>query len=102
MFGIEPHSLIMGLALGVPVVHARSLLHGRKGWMFRDIGLPEWLFDIDKTSSAELTGAVMNIYQNYPVAKQKAKKAMQFVADRQKATMQVVRKHVKLTSQPTR
>lgn len=69
MFGIEPHSLIMGLALGVPVVHARSLAHGRKGWMFRDIGLPEWLFDIDKVSSAEITKAVMNIHQDYPAAK---------------------------------
>ncbi|WP_164851406.1 polysaccharide pyruvyl transferase family protein [Larkinella soli] len=98
MFGIEPHSLIMGLALGVPVVHARSLLHGRKGWMFRDIGLPEWLFDIDKASSAEITKAVMDIHQDYPAAKAKVKKAMQFVADRQKATMQVVRNTVKLTA----
>jgi polysaccharide pyruvyl transferase WcaK-like protein len=70
--------------------------------MFRDIGLPEWLFDIDKTSSAEITKAVMDIHQNYPAAKEKAKKAMQFVADRQKSTMQVVRKHVKLIGPPTR
>ncbi len=98
MFGIEPHSLIMGLALGVPVVHARALSYGRKGWMFRDIGLNDWLFDIDKASSAEITKAVMDIHKNYPVAKEKAKKAMQFVVDQQKATMQVVRKNVKLSN----
>lgn len=98
MFGIEPHSLIMGLALGVPVVHARALSHGRKGWMFRDIGLPEWLFDIDAASSADITKAVMAIHRDYPAAKAKVKKAMTFVADRQKATMQVVRKTLKLPS----
>lgn len=98
MFGIEPHSLIMGLALGVPVVHARALSHGRKGWMFRDIGLPEWLFDIDQASSADITRAVMNIHRDYPAAKAKVKKAMQFVAERQKAGMQVIRKNVKLTA----
>lgn len=98
MFGIEPHSLIMGLALGVPVVHARSLAHGRKGWMFRDIGLPEWLFDIDKASSADITKAVMDIHKDYPAAKARVKKAMTFVADRQKVTMQTVRKTLKLTA----
>jgi polysaccharide pyruvyl transferase WcaK-like protein len=92
MFGIEPHSLIMGLALGIPVVHASSLAHGRKGWMFRDIGLPEWLFDIDKASSAELTEAVMKIYKDYPAAKAKAQKAMAFVKDRQKESMSVIKK----------
>ena len=96
MFGIEPHSLIMGLALGVPVVHARALSHGRKGWMFRDIGLPEWLFDIDQASAKEMTSAVMNIHQNYPLAKEKVRKAMAFVTSRQKEGMQVIRKNVKL------
>lgn len=92
MFGMEPHSLIMGLALGVPVVHARPLKHGRKGWMFRDIGVPEWLFEIDQDLSTAITGAVMAIHQNYPVAKAKAKKAMDFVKNRQKETMSTVKK----------
>ncbi|WP_428667333.1 polysaccharide pyruvyl transferase family protein [Runella sp.] len=91
-FGMEPHSLIMALALGVPVVHARSLKHGRKGWMFRDIGLPEWLFEIDQASAADITGAVLNIYQDYPAAKAKVQKAMLFVKERQKASMAVVKK----------
>ncbi|MGA0559154.1 polysaccharide pyruvyl transferase family protein [Larkinella sp. VNQ87] len=98
MFGIEPHSLIMGLALGVPVVHARPLVHGRKGWMFRDIGLPEWLFDIDAAPASAMTEQVLKIHQNYPSAKEKVRKAMAFVAERQQAGMQVIRKNIKLTS----
>lgn len=74
------------------------LSHGRKGWMFRDISLPEWLFNIDAVSSADITKAVMAIHRDYPAAKAKVKKAMTFVADQQKATMQVVRKTLKSTS----
>nr|WP_293837465.1 polysaccharide pyruvyl transferase family protein [uncultured Arsenicibacter sp.] len=92
MFGMEPHSLIMGLALGVPVVHARSLKHGRKGWMFRDIGVPEWLFEIDQDSSSDITGAVLSIYKDYKTAKVKAQKAMDVVKSRQKETMAIVQK----------
>lgn len=98
VYGMEPHSLIMALALGVPVIHARSIWHGRKGWMFRDIGLNEWLFDINTTSADTMNTTLMQIHQNYPKAKEKARMAMQVVADRQKASMQVVRKLVKLTS----
>ncbi|MDF7816662.1 polysaccharide pyruvyl transferase family protein [Runella sp. MFBS21] len=92
MFGMEPHSLIMGLALGVPVVHARPLKHGRKGWMFRDIGVPEWLFEIDQAPASDITGAVLTIYKDYKTAKAKAQKAMDVVRNRQKETMAVVKK----------
>ncbi|WP_373331207.1 polysaccharide pyruvyl transferase family protein [Salmonirosea aquatica] len=92
IFGMEPHSLIMGLALGVPIIHARPLAHGRKGWMFRDIGLPEWLFDIDRVSSEQLIDTLMTIEKGYPQAKNKVTKAMAYVAERQKATMETVAK----------
>ncbi len=98
MFGIEPHSLIMGLALGVPVVHARALSHGRKGWMFRDIGLADWLFDIDQSTAADWSKQLLAIHRDYPTAKEKVRKAMAFVQQRQADTMQVVRKAVGLTA----
>lgn len=97
LFGMEPHSLIMGLAVGVPVLHARPVRHGRKGWMFRDIGLPEWLFDIDAASPADLNRELTAIVRDYSLAKDKVRKAMQVVAGRQKESMQVVRKTIKLT-----
>jgi polysaccharide pyruvyl transferase WcaK-like protein len=92
IFGMEPHSLIMGLALGVPIIHARPVAHGRKGWMFRDIGLPEWLFEIDQVSEKELINTLMAIQKDYPLAKSKVKKAMDYVAQRQKATMETIAK----------
>ncbi|GAB3166539.1 polysaccharide pyruvyl transferase family protein [Telluribacter humicola] len=92
IFGMEPHSLIMGLALGVPILHARPVAHGRKGWMFRDIGLPEWLFDIDQAPASAMIDELIKIHKDYPLAKKKVKDAMAVVAKRQQETMAVVKK----------
>ncbi len=43
----EPHSPIIALANGTPIIHTYSEFHSPKCWMFKDIGLPEWLLEID-------------------------------------------------------
>ncbi|WP_138991739.1 polysaccharide pyruvyl transferase family protein [Larkinella sp. C7] len=98
LIGMEPHSLIMGLALGKPVVHVRSHFHGRKGWMFRDIGLPEWLFEVDESPASAWIDQLSKIHRDYPAAKAKAQKAMAFVQKRQSESMMAVRKIVGLPS----
>lgn len=90
-FGMEPHTLIMALTLGVPILHARPVSNGRKGWMFRDIGLPEWLFDIDKVTADELVAALSEIMAHYAAAKEKVNTAMSIVKDRQEKTMQYIK-----------
>jgi polysaccharide pyruvyl transferase WcaK-like protein len=87
VFGMEPHTLIMALTLGVPILHASPVSNGRKGWMFRDIGLPEWLFDIDVVKADELVSALSTIVKNYPMAKAKVKAAMAVVEERQRTSM---------------
>lgn len=74
----------------------RSLKHGRKKWMFRDIGVPEWLFEIDQAPSSDITGAVLSIYKDYKTGKVKAQKAMDVVKSRQKETMAIVKKLAKV------
>ena len=96
MFGMEPHSLIMGMALGVPVLHVRSVSHGRKGWMFRDIGVPEWLFEIDESKASEWMTQLLKIHKDYSFAKAKVKKAMAFVNLKQTESMAAIRKIVVL------
>ncbi|WP_345954924.1 polysaccharide pyruvyl transferase family protein [Mucilaginibacter sp. PAMB04168] len=95
VMGMEPHSLIMALAVGVPVIHTCPFSFGKKGWMFRDIGLPEWLFDIDKDDTATMQQALFHIHNNYTAARNKAAKAMQFVRQRQKDAMQVLKLSIK-------
>jgi polysaccharide pyruvyl transferase WcaK-like protein len=88
----EPHSCIIGLAMGTPILHPRSLFHGPKGWMFKDIGLEEWLFDIDAVPAQAIIDALLAIHADYPAALGKVREAMAFVESRQAATMEVVRR----------
>lgn len=88
----EPHSLIIALANGTPIIHTYSEFHSPKCWMFRDIGLSEWLLEFDSTPAAKMAETLFAIHDDYPAALAKVKKAMTFVEERQAATMAVVRK----------
>lgn len=89
-FGMEPHSLIMALTAGVPVVHARPLRHGRKGWMFKDIGLGDWLFDIDADPPARIAETVLSLHADHDTARARAAAAMDRVRTRQRETMDIL------------
>ena len=52
LFGHEMHSPIMCVANGVPAVVCRFAEQTSKGIMWRDIGLGEWLFDLDENRTA--------------------------------------------------
>ena len=88
----EPHSLIIALANGTPVIHTYSEFHSSKCWMFRDIGLPEWLLEFDSTPAAKMAETLFAIHDDYSAALAKVKNAMAFVEQRQAATMTVVQK----------
>ncbi len=64
--------------------------------MFRDIGLPEWLFEIDQSPATDWTRQLLNVHRDYPAAKAKVQQAMQFVAQRQADTMRTVRRAIGL------
>ncbi len=88
----EPHSLIIALANGTPIIHTFSAFHSPKCWMFRDIGLTEWLLEFDSTPADKMIETLMAIHDDYPGALAKVRKAMAFVEERQAETMKVVRK----------
>lgn len=83
----EPHSLIIALANGTPIIHTFSEFHSPKCWMFKDIGLGEWLLEFDSTPAAKMAATLFEIYDNYPAALAKVTKAMEYVHERQAATM---------------
>lgn len=90
IFGMEPHSLIMGLTMGIPIIHAWPPSHGRKCFMFRDIGLGEWLFPVDGSTSQQWINVLMSNYKDYSSAQKKVATAMQFVRKREAETMKVI------------
>jgi hypothetical protein len=59
--------------------------------MWRDIGLGDWLFDMDNADDvARLTPTVLSLANDPQAAKERAAKALAFVQQRQRATMEVL------------
>lgn len=82
LVAVEPHSCIMALAHSTPAIHFFTRKHGYKAWMFRDIGLSEWLIDIDTEPAGRVTAALERIRTDYPLAVSKTQRAMNFVNTR--------------------
>lgn len=87
----EPHTPIMALAMGTPMMHTYSEFHSPKCWMFKDIGLEEWAPEFDRTPAAKMFEILMGIHRDYPAAQAKVRKAMAYVEERAKSQMNVLR-----------
>lgn len=95
LFGLEMHSPIICIGQGVPAVVCRFYEQSTKGFMWKDIGLNDWLFDMDEPEQvARLVSTVLTIAKNPKAAKAKALKAKAYVQLRQKETMQIVNKQL--------
>lgn len=93
LFGLEMHSPIICIGQGIPAIVCRFYEQTTKGYMWEDIGLGEWLFDMDKPADvARLVPAVLAIAKNPREAKRKALKARDLVRQKQKETMKMLEK----------
>jgi polysaccharide pyruvyl transferase WcaK-like protein len=77
----EPHSPIIALANGTPILHTYSEFHSPKCWMFQDIGLSEWLLEMDETPVEKMAEVLFAIDADYAAAQAKVRKAMAYVHD---------------------
>jgi hypothetical protein len=91
LFGLEMHSPIMCIGNGVPAIVCRFEEQTSKGFMWRDIGLNDWLFDMDNPQDvARITPAVMRLITDRDAALQRVRQAQSVVTTRQRETMAVV------------
>ena len=96
LFGNEMHSPIMCVGNGIPAIVCRWAEQTSKGFMWRDIGLGDWLFDFDKEEErAKLVPAVLAMAKDPAAAKAKAAKARELVMNKFAASMAVVKKHLR-------
>lgn len=88
LFGNEMHSPIMCISSGIPAVVCRFDEQTNKGFMWRDIGLDEWLFDLDQPEQvARIASTVLAIAKDPATAKAKAAKAREVVLQKQQQEM---------------
>ena len=96
LFGAEMHSPILCIGNGIPAIVCRWAEQTSKGIMWRDIGLGEWLFNMDEESEIPgIVPAVLAMAKNPSAAKAKAEKARAFVQQRQRETMMELRRNLK-------
>lgn len=97
LFGNEMHSPILCVAHGVPAVVCHSRDASTKGFMWQDVGLGHWLFDLDTPGDLDrIVPTVLSIATDPTVAKAKADAAGAVVRQRLEATAAVVREHLGL------
>jgi len=95
LFGHEMHSPIMCIGNGVPAIVCRFAEQTSKGFMWRDIGLGDWLFDLDKEDDVKrIVPAVLAMAKDPVAAKAKAAKGQAFVQRRQRETMAVLKRQL--------
>ncbi|MCA9258150.1 MAG: polysaccharide pyruvyl transferase family protein [Planctomycetales bacterium] len=98
LFGLEMHSPIMCIGAGVPALVGRWEAQTSKGLMWKDIGLEEWLFDMDRPEDvAKFVPTVMSLVSDRPAALAKAERARDWVAKRQGETMATLRAELGLS-----
>lgn len=95
LFGHEMHSPILCIGQGIPAIVCRWAEQTSKGIMWRDIGLGDWLFDLDKEDElARVADTVLAMARDPAAAIAKAARAREWVQLRQRETMAVLRKEV--------
>jgi len=87
---LEMHSPIIAIANGCPAIHLRQPTDTRKGQMWRDVGLEEWLFEIDATSGDAIAERLLALHRDGPGTRQKVAKAREVTAGRFKSMMEAV------------
>jgi polysaccharide pyruvyl transferase WcaK-like protein len=98
LFGSEMHSPIMAIGNGIPAIVCRFEEQTSKGIMWRDIGLGDWLFDLDKEDEVKrIVPTVLAMATNPSAAKDKVANARRFIQRRQQETMATLAKQLRAT-----
>lgn len=88
VFGNEMHSPILSVGHGVPAIVCRWAEQTSKGYMWEDIGLGDWLFDLDDPAqAARVPAAVLAMATDPNGSRARAARARGVVERRQCETM---------------
>lgn len=96
VISLECHSPIIALIQGTPSFYLRQPEDTIKGQMYYDIGLSDWVFEIEKTSHQDIIDELMKVVNEYESARIKVENSMDYVRHLQRKCMLDIRKVVGL------
>jgi len=92
VLSFECHSPIMACFNGTPAFYLRQPEDTIKGQMWYDIGLDDWVFEIEETTGAQISERLMEVYDHPEKAQSYLETAMDYVREVQYENMTAVRK----------
>ena len=90
LVSMEQHSPIMGIAAGVPSVLVRQPTDTRKGRMWYDLKMDDWVFEVDTTTGAQIAARLVQIGHDLPTARATAAKARALAHERMAAMISAI------------
>jgi hypothetical protein len=94
VISLDCHSPIIALVNGTPAFYVRQPTDTCKGGMYRDIGVGDWLFEIDETSGAEIWSRLEGILRDPAKARARIAAAMKRVHHAQRRMVDAIRETV--------
>lgn len=92
LISFEMHSPILAVTVGTPAIHLRQPTDTCKGQMWRDVGLSDWIFEIDETTGDKIADRALQIASDPDTSRQKAQEACQYARNLQRnAVLQIGR-----------
>jgi polysaccharide pyruvyl transferase WcaK-like protein len=88
---MEMHSPILACAVNTPAFYLRLPTDTCKGQMWRDIGLPEWIYEVEESDGDEIAEGLLRLLEEPARTMEKMRHARARVAHLQAHSMAVVR-----------
>jgi polysaccharide pyruvyl transferase WcaK-like protein len=82
---LEMHSPIIAIANGTPALHVRQPSDTRKGRMWSDVGLGDWLFEVEAATGEAIGARLLEIHAKPEAARLAAARARTRTAERGRA-----------------
>lgn len=94
LLSFECHSPIMSLRSKRPTFYLRQPQDTIKGQMYYDLGLADWVFEIEESTGEQITARLMEVTKDYDKAREKAAGAMKIVEKCYDKATEIIRQTV--------
>lgn len=100
MVSMKMHSPVLAQRQGVPALHIRQEEDTAKGQMWRDLGLADWLFEIDAITGDEVLSRLLTIAADPAAARNQVTAAQHRIDDGHAVMLQTVARILDTPFQP--
>ena len=91
VLSFECHSPIISLVNGTPAFYLRQPEDTIKGQMYYDLGLSDWVFEIEQVGGREISERLQQVISDYESAKDRVKKLGDSVKDIYKKSAEIIK-----------